>query len=75
MWFQGIGRILILVGAFIVFLGLLLSFWQRLPLLGKLPGDLFVQKGNLQFFFPIATCIIISVVFTAIVNVVIHLLK
>ena len=75
MWFQGIGRILILVGAFIIFLGLLLSFWQRLPLLGKLPSDLFVQKGNLQFFFPIATCIIISVVFTAIVNVVIHLLK
>ncbi len=75
MWFQGIGKILILVGAFTVFLGLLLVLWQRIPFLGKLPGDIFVQKGNLQLFFPIATCVIISVVLTVIVNVAIHLLK
>ncbi len=75
MWFQGIGKILILVGAFTVFLGLLLVFWQRIPFLGKLPGDIFVQKGNFQVFFPIATCIIISILLTVIVNVVIHLLK
>jgi len=75
MWFQGIGRILILVGAFVVFLGLLLVLWQRIPFLGRLPGDIFVQKGNFQFFFPIATCVIISVLLTIIVNVVIHLFK
>jgi len=75
MWFQGIGKILILVGAFVVFLGLLLVLWQRIPFLGKLPGDIFVQKGNFQLFFPIATCVIISVLLTVIVNVVIHLFK
>ena len=75
MWFQGIGKILILVGAFVVFLGLLLVLWQRIPFLGKLPGDIFVQKGNLQLFFPIATCIIISVLLTIIVNLVIHLFR
>jgi len=75
MWFQGIGKILILVGAFVLFLGLLLVFWQRIPFLGKLPGDIFVQKGNFQLFFPIATCIIISVLLTIIVNVVIHLFR
>ena len=47
------GKILILGGAFIVFLGLLLFFWQRIPFLGRLPGDIFVNKGSFQFFFPI----------------------
>jgi len=75
MWFQGIGKILILVGAFVVFLGLLLVFWQRIPFLGKLPGDIFVQKGNLQLFFPIATSVIISILLTIIVNLVIHLFR
>jgi len=56
MWLQGIGKILILVGASLMFFGLLLAFWQKLPFPGKLPGDILVQKGNLQFFFPIVTC-------------------
>jgi hypothetical protein len=75
MWFQGIGKVLILVGAFTAFLGLLLVFWQRIPFLGRLPGDILVQKGNLQFFFPVATCVIISILLTVIVNLVIHLLR
>jgi hypothetical protein len=52
MDFQGAGKILVLGGVFLAFLGLLLVFWQRLPFLGKLPGDIFLQKGNLQFFSP-----------------------
>ncbi len=75
MWFQGIGKILILVGAFTAFLGLLLVLWQRIPFLGRLPGDIFVQKGAFQFFFPVATCVIISILLTVIVNLVIHLLR
>jgi len=43
---QGIGKILILSGAFLAFLGLLLFFWQRIPFLGKLPGDIFLHKGS-----------------------------
>jgi len=75
MWLQGIGKILILVGAFLAFFGLLLVFWQKIPFLGKLPGDILVQKGNLQFFFPIATCLIISILLTIILNFVIHLFR
>jgi len=60
MDFQGIGKILMLGGVFLAFLGLLLFFWQRIPFLGKLPGDIFVNKGSFQFFFPIVTCIIIK---------------
>jgi len=75
MWLQGIGKILILVGAFLAFFGLLLVFWQRIPLLGKLPGDILVQKGNFQFFFPIVTCLIISISLTIVLNFVIHLFR
>jgi len=75
MDFQGIGRILILSGAFLAFLGLLLIFWQRIPFLGKLPGDIFLHKGGFQFFFPLVTFIIISIVLTIILNLVIRLLR
>ena len=72
---QSIGKILILGGAFLTFLGLLLFFWQRIPFLGKLPGDIFLRKGSFQFFFPIVTCIIISIVLTIILNLVFRLFK
>jgi len=75
MDFQGTGKILIFSGAFLVFLGLLLFFWQRIPFLGKLPGDIFLQKGSFQFFFPIVTCIIISIVLTIILNFVFRLFR
>lgn len=75
MDFQGIGKILILGGAFLAFLGLLLVFWQRIPFLGKLPGDIFLQKGSFQFFFPIVTCIVISIVLTVILNFVFRLFR
>ena len=72
---QGVGKILILGGAFLVFVGSLLFFWQRIPFLGKLPGDIFVNKGGFQFFFPIVTCIIISIVLTIILNLVFRLFR
>ena len=72
---QSIGKILILGGAFLAFLGLLLFFWQRIPFLGKLPGDIFVNKGSFQFFFPVITCIIISIVLTIILNLVFRLFR
>ena len=72
--FEPFGKLLILSGAFIVALGLLLTLWNRIPFLGKLPGDIFLQKGNLQFFFPIVTSLVISAVFTIIINLIIKLL-
>lgn len=72
--FEPFGKLLILGRAFIVALGLLLTFWNRIPFLGKLPGDIFLQKDNFQFFFPIVTCMVISVVLTIIINLIIKLL-
>lgn len=75
MGLSGIGKVLILAGAFVAFSGLLLVFWQRIPFLGKLPGDIFLQKRNFQFFFPIVTCLAISVLLTIMVNIIVNWLK
>ena len=72
--FEPFGKLLIFAGLFIVILGLLLAFWSRIPLLGKLPGDIIVQKGNFRFFFPIVTCLVISALLTIVINLVTRLL-
>jgi hypothetical protein len=58
------GRILVFVGLGIVFIGAILWKTGGLFGLGKLPGDIFVQKGSSSFYFPIVTCIVISVILT-----------
>lgn len=72
---QGTGKIIILGGAFLVILGLLLVFWHRIPLLGRLPGDIFFERGSFQFFFPVVTSIVISIVLTLILNLVLRLFR
>lgn len=58
----GIGKSLIVAGLIIAALGAVLSFSDRFPWLGRLPGDIFIKKGNFTFYFPLATCIVISVI-------------
>jgi len=71
--FELSGKILILTGVFIVIMGLLLVFWDRIPLLGRLPGDIFLQKGNFKFYFPVVTSLVISLLLTIVINLVIRL--
>ena len=54
-------RVLILIGIAIVVIGLLWPWLSKLGL-GRLPGDIMVQRQNVSFYFPIVTCLIISVV-------------
>ena len=62
-----IGRVIIVLGLFLVAFGLLLTFAGRLPFrLGRLPGDIFVQGKNSTFYFPLVTCLIISALFSLI---------
>ena len=65
-----LGKALIMVGAVIVVVGLALSFGPRIPFLGRLPGDIAVNRGNVHFYFPIVTSLILSVVLTLILNIV-----
>ena len=68
----GIGKILLIFGGVIIVVGLLLVFSQHIPFLGKLPGDIFIKKDDSSFYFPIVTCIVISIVLTIIINVVMY---
>lgn len=60
--FQSMGRVLIVLGVVIILLGVLLTFRDKLPWLGRLPGDIYIKRENFTFYFPLATCILISVV-------------
>ncbi len=56
------GRALMILGGVVFALGLLLTLAGKLPWLGRLPGDIVVERGPVSFYFPIVTCIIVSVV-------------
>jgi hypothetical protein len=59
-----IGRTLIVIGLVIALLGVVLVAVGRVPGIGRLPGDITVQRGNWTFYFPIATSIVLSVLLT-----------
>ncbi len=58
------GKVLVVVGLIIVCIGLLIMFGNKIPLLGRLPGDIHIQKKDFSFYFPITTSIIISIILT-----------
>ena len=61
-----IGKTLIIFGVILIGMGLLLTFVNKIPYLGKLPGDMYIKKENFTFYFPLATSIIISVILSLI---------
>ena len=59
------GRALIGLGVVLVITGLALEYAPRLPFrIGRLPGDIYIHRNHTSFYFPIVTCILLSVVFT-----------
>jgi len=59
-----LGKLLILLGVFIILIGIFLLIGERIPWLGKLPGDFIIRKKNFTFYFPLATSILISIILT-----------
>lgn len=57
-----LGRMLMLAGAALVVVGALLSFGGKIPWLGRLPGDIVIEREHVRFYFPIVTSILISIV-------------
>lgn len=60
MEIQHFGKWLIVIGICIALLGVLVTFSPKIPLLGKLPGDILVKKENFTFYFPLASSILLS---------------
>lgn len=73
--FSDLGKLLLLIGAGIVLLGLVVLLAGRLPFVGRLPGDISVRQGNSSFYFPIVTCLVVSVVLTVVVNLLLFLFR
>jgi hypothetical protein len=63
---SSLGKSLIVIGLVIALIGVILSFAGRIPWLGRLPGDIYVKRENFTFYFPLATCIIASLILSLI---------
>ena len=60
--FGSFGKILIIFGIIMIIVGGLFMLGSKIPFLGRLPGDIAVEKKNFSFYFPITTCIIVSII-------------
>ena len=71
---ENIGRYLIVGGVILILLGGGFYLAARLGLpLGRLPGDIHIEGKNGSFYFPIVTCVIVSLVLTVILNIIVQL--
>lgn len=68
MEINSFGKAMLLLGAAIIGLGLVLMFMPQIPFLGRLPGDINFQSGNVKIFFPIVTGIVLSLLLSLILN-------
>ena len=55
-----VGKTLVVLGLLIALVGVVLTFVGRVPWLGRLPGDIYVQRGNWSLYFPLATSLVLS---------------
>lgn len=66
--FSSLGKIFILLGGVAILIGLILLFAEKIPFIGRLPGDIYIERKNFKFYFPLMTSILISIILTIILN-------
>ena len=59
---QPLGRALIFVGVILTGFGLVLLLTPKIPWLGRLPGDLLIRREHFSFYFPLASCLVASLI-------------
>ena len=57
-----LGRVLIIFGILLLLVGLILTTGIKIPYIGKLPGDIYIKRPNFAFYFPLTTCILLSII-------------
>ena len=62
-------KTLIFFGVALVFLGLMAGLFGKFTGLGRLPGDLYIRKGSFMFYFPFATCLLLSLLLTLVFTI------
>jgi len=63
-----LAKTLMLIGGLVFLTGAVFALAGKVPGMGKFPGDIFIKKENFSFYFPITTCIILSIVLTIIMQ-------
>lgn len=63
-----IGRFMVMIGLVLVILGGLVIFLSKFTSLGHLPGDIFIKGEHGSFYFPVVSCIVISIILSVIMN-------
>jgi len=63
-----IGKGLVFFGIVLIVAGVLIQLFQKVPWIGRLPGDIYIKKENMSFYFPLATSLLISLVLTILLN-------
>ena len=61
---EGVAKLLLIAGAAIIFVGLFFLLASKMPFFGRLPGDIVIRRGNFSLFFPLVTCIILTIIIT-----------
>jgi hypothetical protein len=62
-----LGKALVLLGLVAIVLGLVLQVVPSVGFVGRLPGDIYIKRGNFSFYFPLTTCVLLSIVLTLLV--------
>ena len=63
-----LGRLLVILGGLIAVVGLVVMIGGKVPFLGRLPGDIVYRKGGTTFYFPIVTCLVLSLILTLVLR-------
>lgn len=66
------GKTLVFAGLAIAAVGLVLWGLSSVPYVGRLPGDIYIRRGNFTFYFPLVTCLIISIALTLLFSLMRH---
>ncbi len=72
---EDMGKLLIVFGVVIVIVGAGVVFFGKVPWIGKLPGDIVIQRDNFSCFFPIATSILLSIILTIVLNLIFRIIN
>jgi len=62
--FTLMGKMLIMMGAVLMLLGLMMTLGNKIPWIGRLPGDIIIKRDHFSFYFPLTSCIIVSIILT-----------
>ena len=69
---EQMGKVLVVFGLLVIVIGVVLMFSDKIPFLGRLPGDINVKRENFELHFPISTSNVISVVLSAVLWLISH---